>query len=61
MDARAPALLHHVRRLSARRKLVSTWAAADWAIAFYRRHGFELVSPERQTALLTTYWTTPSA
>lgn len=26
---------------------------------FYRRHGFELVSPERKTALLRTYWTVP--
>jgi hypothetical protein len=23
--------------------LVGTWAAADWAIEFYRRHGFEPV------------------
>ena len=46
------ALLAHLRAPSARRMLVGTWAAADWAIRFYRRHGFELVSPERKTALL---------
>jgi len=34
-------------------------AAADWAIMFYLRHGFEQVSPERKTALLKTYWTIP--
>jgi hypothetical protein len=39
--------------------LVGTWAAADWAIRFYRRHGFEQVSHERKTALLKTYWTIP--
>jgi hypothetical protein len=39
--------------------LVGTWAAADWAIRFYLRHGFELVSPEQKTALLKTYWTIP--
>ena len=39
--------------------LVGTWAAADWAISFYRRHGFELVSPERKTELLKAYWTIP--
>ena len=39
--------------------LIGTWAAADWAIRFYRRHGFELVSPVRKTALLKTYWTVP--
>jgi GNAT superfamily N-acetyltransferase len=53
------ALLEHLRGLSAGRMLVGTWAAADWAIRFYRRHGFALVSPERKTALLTAYWTIP--
>jgi GNAT superfamily N-acetyltransferase len=53
------ALLRHLRLMSARPMLVGTWAAADWAIRFYRRHGFELVSPERKTALLKTYWSIP--
>jgi GNAT superfamily N-acetyltransferase len=53
------ALLRHLRGISARRMLVGTWATADWAIRFYRRHGFEPVSPERKTALLRTYWTIP--
>jgi hypothetical protein len=39
--------------------LVGTWAAADWAISFYRRHGFDPVSIERKTELLKTYWTIP--
>lgn len=52
-------LIEHLRRLSDRRMLVGTWAAADWAINFYRRHGFELVLPERKTELLKTYWTIP--
>jgi hypothetical protein len=39
--------------------LVGTWAAAEWAIAFYRRHGFVQVSPEEKTRLLRTYWTIP--
>ena len=51
------ALLSHLRRLSTRRMLVGTWDAADWAIRFYRRHGFELVSPARKSVLLKTYWT----
>jgi hypothetical protein len=25
--------------------LVGTWADAEWAIRFYRRHGFEQTSP----------------
>ena len=54
------ALLEHLRSLSARRMLVGTWAAADWAIRFYSRYGFELVSPAQTTALLTSYWTIPN-
>lgn len=52
-------LLEHLRALSARRMLVGTWAAAEWAIRFYRRNGFEQVSPERKTVLLQTYWNIP--
>ena len=53
------ALISHTRSLSSRQMLVGTWAAAGWAIAFYQRHGFVLVSPEQKTALLKTYWTIP--
>jgi GNAT superfamily N-acetyltransferase len=53
------ALLEHLAGPAPRRMLVGTWAAADWAVAFYRRHGFELVSPERKDVLLKTYWTIP--
>ena len=52
-------LLERVAPANARQVLVGTWAAAEWAIRFYRRHGFEQVSPERKTALLETYWTIP--
>ena len=53
------ALLGRLRLLSTRRMLVGTWAAADWAIRFYNRHNFELVSPTRKTVLLKTYWRVP--
>jgi GNAT superfamily N-acetyltransferase len=39
--------------------LVGTWAAAEWAIRFYRRHGFQLVAPEIAASLLKAYWTIP--
>ncbi len=55
----AARLLEHLKRSTTRRILVGTWAAADWAIAFYRRHGFELVPAERKAELLRTYWTIP--
>ena len=53
------ALLGRLRRLSTQRMLVGTWAAAEWAIRFYERHGFERVSPARKTVLLKTYWSIP--
>ncbi len=53
------ALLDQLAGAAARRMLVGTWAAADWAIAFYRRHGFKQVSPELRTELLRSYWTIP--
>ena len=52
-------LLGHLRILSSRRMLVGTWAAANWAIRFYRRYGFELVGDELKGPLLETYWTLP--
>ena len=54
------ALLEHLRQLSTRRRiLIGTWEAADWAIRFYKRHGFELVAPARKTELLSAYWNVP--
>jgi GNAT superfamily N-acetyltransferase len=53
------ALIGQLRSLSSRRMLVGTWAAAVWAIAFYQKHGFVLVSPEEKIELLKTYWTIP--
>jgi GNAT superfamily N-acetyltransferase len=53
------ALLEHLARATTRPMLVGTWSAADWAIRFYHRHGFELVSPERTASLLKSYWTIP--
>jgi len=40
--------------------LVGTWAAAEWAIRFYERHGFRLVSPAEKDRLLSTYWSIPT-
>jgi GNAT superfamily N-acetyltransferase len=52
-------LIAHLERLTDRQVLVGTWAAAEWAIRFYRRHGFEQVTPEQKEGLLRTYWTIP--
>jgi GNAT superfamily N-acetyltransferase len=53
------ALLEQLAGSTGRRMLVGTWAATEWAVRFYERHGFELVSPEEKTSLLQTYWTIP--
>lgn len=53
------ALLEHHARTATRPILVGTWAAAEWAIGFYRRHGFAPVGRERTAELLRTYWTIP--
>jgi GNAT superfamily N-acetyltransferase len=37
--------------------LVGTWAAASWAIRFYERHGFRMVSEQEKDMLLKKYWT----
>jgi GNAT superfamily N-acetyltransferase len=51
------ALLKHLCAHSARPLLVGTWAAATWAIDFYRRHGFTLLAAQDTPALLRSYWT----
>jgi GNAT superfamily N-acetyltransferase len=53
------ALLDHLVATATTPLLVGTWATAGWAIRFYERHGFALVSPERKTALLRRYWSIP--
>lgn len=47
------ALVHEARGTL----LVGTWAAATWAIRFYERHGFRLVSESETQRLLDAYWT----
>ncbi len=52
-------LLSHLLALTDRPVLIGTWAAATWAIRFYERHGFRVVSPEEKDRLLRAYWTVP--
>jgi hypothetical protein len=40
--------------------LIGTWAAASWAIEFYRRNGFEVVSNDNKDQLLRRYWSIPA-
>ncbi len=52
-------LLAHLRELTDRPILIGTWAAADWAVGFYEKHGFRRVTPAEKDRLLRTYWTIP--
>jgi len=52
-------LLHHLSDLSAKPILIGTWADASWAISFYKKHGFQLVSFEEKERLLRKYWRIP--
>ena len=39
-------LLAHLRKLARGPVLIGTWADAVWAIGFYEKHGFYVVTPE---------------
>jgi GNAT superfamily N-acetyltransferase len=39
--------------------LVGTWADATWAIRFYEKHGFRLLSSGEKDRLLRAYWNIP--
>ena len=53
-------LLRSLRAGAGGRVMVGTWAAATWAIHFYERHGFRLVSAVEKDRLLKTYWQIPA-
>ncbi|MDP6788622.1 MAG: GNAT family N-acetyltransferase [Rhodospirillales bacterium] len=52
-------LLNTLRSQSERPLLVGTWAAAAWAIRFYEKHGFRLLSVAEKDRLLKRYWNIP--
>ncbi len=53
------ALLQHLRTQTARPVLIGTWAAANWAIRFYEKHGFRVIGGAEKNTLLKQYWTIP--
>jgi len=52
-------LLSHLKTLTNKPILIGTWAAADWAIKFYEKYGFKVVSMEEKNILLRKYWNIP--
>jgi GNAT superfamily N-acetyltransferase len=49
-------LLSHLRGLTSDPILLGTWADAVWAIRFYEKHGFRMVSLADKDRLLKKYW-----
>jgi N-acetylglutamate synthase-like GNAT family acetyltransferase len=52
-------LLRHLLTQTDRPVLIGTWASSDWAIRFYQKHGFQLVTPAEKDRLLRKYWRIP--
>jgi ribosomal protein S18 acetylase RimI-like enzyme len=53
-------LLKHLLRIARTPDiLVGTWEAAGWAVRFYEKHGFRLLSKEEKNRLLREYWDIP--
>ena len=53
-------LLRHVESLVDKPILIGTWAAASWAVEFYRRNGYAVVTSSEKDRLLRTYWSIPA-
>lgn len=52
-------LLKHLTKLTDKPVLIGTWADAKWAIDFYIKHGFRLLSRAEKNELLAKYWSIP--
>jgi len=49
-------LLKHLERMTAKPILIGTWTAAVWAIRFYEKNGYRLLSRPDIERLLRKYW-----
>jgi N-acetylglutamate synthase-like GNAT family acetyltransferase len=52
-------LLWHLEGLTEKPILVGTWKAASWAVSFYVKNGYYLVSEKEKDLLLRKYWSIP--
>ncbi len=52
-------LLANLGRKTTGQLLVGTWADATWAIRFYKKQGFRLLSSTEKDQLLKKYWSIP--
>jgi len=49
-------LLKYLQNMTSSPILIGTWAAAKWAISFYEKYGYRMVSWEEKERLLRKYW-----
>ena len=49
-------LLNHLLASTEYPVLIGTWSAAQWAVRFYEKHGFKMLTGARKDALLEKYW-----
>lgn len=52
-------LLRHIEALTSKPILIGTWAAALWAIQFYQKSGYTMLSREETNSLLRLHWSIP--
>jgi len=52
-------LLSYLREQTTLPILIGTWADAVWAIRFYEKYGFSLVTKKQKDFLLKKYWSIP--
>ncbi len=52
-------LLRHLERIMTKPKLIGTWSDATWAISFYQKNGYTLVTEQEKNLLLKKYWNIP--
>ncbi|MEW6670984.1 MAG: GNAT family N-acetyltransferase [Thermodesulfobacteriota bacterium] len=52
-------LLRHLENMADKPILIGTWAAAAWAISFYKKNGYTLVVEDEKNRLLRKYWSIP--
>lgn len=52
-------LLRHLESRTDKPVLIGTWADARWAIYFYEKNGYAVVSNDEKNRLLRKYWSIP--
>ena len=53
-------LLQHLEGMTQKPILIGTWAAATWAIRFYEKNGYYMLSRSETEELLKQYWNIPA-